>query len=132
MSSENTLTGRDGYMEVDGNRVARITNWAVNPSALMSEWGDSDSGGYTNRAPGRKDCPFTAEGKFDTTDAIYLLFEEGDIAAVVLNLDAAGRFWNFPRAACIDFNLVVDPDTDEVIGWTSSWGSDGVYAHPTL
>ena len=134
MSSENTLTGRNGYMEVGGHRVARVTNWAVNPSSLMSEWGDSDSGGYTNRAPGRRDCTFTAEGKFDTTggEAVYSLFQPGDIAAVVLNLDAGVRFWNFPRALCLDFNLVVDIDTEEVIGWTSSWGADGEFTPPTV
>jgi len=130
MSSENALTGRLGNFVVGAARVARTTQWAVNPTlASSSEWGDSDSGGFTNRAAGRKDATFTAEGKFDTTDEIFDLFQPEDVAIAVLWLDAT-RYWDFPRALCDDFNLTVDVDTQEVIGWTSSWGADGVYYYP--
>ena len=51
MSSENTLTGRNGKFVVGTTLVARLTQWAVNPTlAGTNEWGDSDSGGFTNRS----------------------------------------------------------------------------------
>ena len=135
MSSENTLTGRNGKFVVGASQVARTTQWAVNPTlAGTSEWGDSDSNGFTNRAAGRKDATFTAEGKFDNgdggADIIYVLFQPEDILIATLWLDNVSLYWDFPRALCTDFNLTVDIDTEEVIGWTSSWGADGVYHYP--
>jgi len=131
MTSENSLTGRNGKFVVDDTLVARVTQWAVNPTlASSSEWGDSDSAGYTNRAAGRRDATFTAEGKFDTSDEVYDLFQPEDIAACVLWLDASSLYWDFPRALCNDFNLTVNIDTEDVIGWTSNWGADGIFYRP--
>jgi len=130
MSSLNTLTGRLGEHQVEASLVARIKNWAVNPTlAGKSEWGDSDSGGYTSRAAGRKDCTFTTEGVYDTSDEVFDLFQEGDIVISVLWMNLT-LYWDFPRSLCDDFNLTVDVDTEEVIGWTSGWGADGVYYRP--
>jgi len=130
MSSETALTGRLGKFVVDGSLVARTTQWAVNPKlANSSEWGDSDSAGHTNRAAGRKDCTFSAEGKFDTDDEQYDLFQPGDIALAVLWLNAS-LYWYFTRALCSDFKLTVNIDTEEVIGWTSEWGEDGKSYYP--
>ena len=137
MSSANTLTGRNGVFKVDTGlvtpvAVARATQWAVNPTlASTNEWGDSDSGGYTNRSAGRKDATFTAEGKYDTTTEIYDTFESGDVAAAQLNLNA-GTYWDFPRALCNDFNMTINIDTEEVIGWTSGWGADGTFTKPSF
>jgi len=131
MSSENTLTGRNGKFVVAASLVARTTQWNVSPKqAGGSEWGDSDSAGYTNRSPGRRDCTFTAEGKYDTTDEVFDLFQPTDIATAVLWLNNVSLYWDFPRALCSDFNLVVNIDTEEVIGWTSSWGADGHFYYP--
>lgn len=132
MTSENTLTGRNGKFVVDDTLVARITKWDVNPKlASSNEWGDSDSGGYTNRSRGRKDATFNAEGKYDTTDEIFDLFQEGDIAECVLWLaNSAGLYYAFPRALCSEFSISTVVDTEEVIGWTSGWGADGIYYHP--
>jgi hypothetical protein len=131
MSSENTLSGKNGKFVVGTSQCARTTQWAVNPKiTTVSEWGDSDSEGYTNRLAGRKDATFTAEGKFDTSDEVYDLFDIGDIAIAVLWLDASALYWDFPRALCSDFNLTVNVDSGEVIGWTSSWGADGKFYFP--
>lgn len=135
MSSENTLTGRNGEFWVGGTQVARTTLWNVNPTlATTSEWGDSDSGGCTNRAAGRMDCTFTAEGKYDSLAAgnAFDLFQEGDIVEpAILYLDTGGSNWTFARALCMDFTMAVNMDTQEVIGWTSAWGSDGTYTRPS-
>jgi len=131
MSSLNTLTGRNGKFVVGTTLVSRITSWAVNPTlASSSEWGDSDSAGWTNRTAGRKDATFTAEGKYDTSNEVFDLFQPEDIVIAVLWLNALTLYWDFPRALCLDFNLTVDVDTQEVIGWTSNWGADGMVYYP--
>jgi len=130
MSSTNTLTGKLGKVTVDGSLVARITQWEVRPAlANTNEWGDSDSAGYTNRSPGRKDCTFTTEGKFDTTNEVYDLFQPGDSAQVTLWINAT-LYWDFPSALCTEFSLLVNVDTEEVVGWTASWGADGQFYYP--
>lgn len=130
MSSANTVTGRNGDFVVASTLVARCTQWAVNPKlASSSEWGDSDSAGFTNRAAGRKDATFTAEGKYDTTNEVFDLFQPEDIVISVLWLNNS-LYWDFPRAMNTDFNLMVNIDTEEVIGWTSAWGADGVFYFP--
>ena len=128
--SANTLTGRNGKFVVETSLVARITQWDVNPTlATSNEWGDSDSGGYTNRSAGRKDATFNAEGKFDTSDEVWDLFQPGDTVIAVLWMNAT-LYWDFPCALNNDFNLVVNIDSEEVIGWTSAWGSDGIWYAP--
>ena len=131
MSSLNTLTGRLGRHVVDDQLVARTTAWEVNKTlASKSEWGDSDSNGFTNRAPGRKDATYTTEGKFDTTDEVYDLLQPEDIVESVLWMNTTSLYWAFPRALVDDFSLSVNIDSEEVIGWTASCGADGVFYYP--
>jgi len=131
MVSTNTITGRFGRFVVGTTLVARATTWAVNPKlATSNAWGDSDSSGFTNRSAGRKDATFTSEGKYDSTAEVFDLFQPEDRGIVVLWLDNSSLYWDFPFALCEDFNLVVNIDTEEVTGWTSSWGADGVFYFP--
>lgn len=131
MTSATSLTGRNGKFVVQTSLVARTKNWSVNPTmASSSEWGDSDSGGYTNRAAGRRDATFDAEGVYDTNSEQFDLFVPGDIVICVLWLDATSLYYDFPRALCNDFSLTVDIDTEEVIGFSCSWGADGIYYYP--
>lgn len=130
-SSENTLTGVDGEFVVGTERVARTKKWTVNATlATKSEWGDSDTAGYTARAAGRKDATFTADGVYDTTDEVFDIFAPGDNLAATLWMDNTSLFWHFPCSLCTDFSVTVDMDTQEVIGWTSSWGADGIFYRP--
>lgn len=125
MSSETALTARNGHFKIENQIIARATQWAVNRSlATKSEWGDSDGGGWTNRAAGRRDCTFDSEGKYDTEDEQWDIFVPEDILAAELYMKEA-LFWYLPRALCLDFKLAVNIDTEEVIGWTSAWGADG-------
>ena len=85
MTSLNTLTGRNGKFVVDDTLVARITQWVVNAAlASKTEWGDSSTAGFTARASGRKDATFTAEGKYDTTDEVFDIFQSGDIMSSIV------------------------------------------------
>jgi len=127
MSSTSTLTGRGGSFSADGTAIARITQWSANPTlATSNEWGDSDSGGFTNRSAGRKDCTFNSEGKYDSGGSSYTLFEPEDVVLAILGTTGTPGF-NFPRALCNDFNISVNVDSEEVIGWTTSFGADGAY-----
>jgi hypothetical protein len=131
LTSENTLTGRNGKFVIDTSLVARVTQWTVNPTlATSNEWGDSDSAGYTNRSSGRRDATFDTEGKYDITDEVFDIFHPEDITIATLWMDATSLYWDFPRALCTDFNLTVNVDSEEVIGWTASHGADGIFYRP--
>ncbi len=76
------------------------------------------------------DATFTAEGRYDTTDEVFDLFQRGDIANATLWLQNTTLYWDFPRALNDAFSLTVNIDSEEVIGWTSGWGADGPFHHP--
>ena len=127
------LNGRNGKFVFDGDTIARTTKWDVNKTlATKSEWGDSDSAGYTNRVAGRKDATFDTEGKYDSTSEQFDIFQPEDIAEAILWMGAvpADLYWDFPRALCLDFKISVNIDSEEVIGWTSSFGADGIFYRP--
>lgn len=140
MTSVNTLTGRNGKFTLGTasttgahTAVARTSQWTVDPAlATKNEWGDSDSNGYTNRSAGRRDATFSAEGKYDSGTEVFDVFQPEDILAATLWLSGsvALLYYHFPIALCDTFNLVVNIDTEEVIGWTSSWGADGKFWRP--
>lgn len=105
--------------------------WSVNPTqASTSEWGDSDSAGFTNRAAGRKDLTAETEGKYDTASEVFDLFQPEDIVKLTLWLDNSSLYYALPRALCTDFSLSVDIDSEEVIAWSASWGADGIFYYP--
>lgn len=125
------ITGRNGKFVVGTTLVARLTQWTVNPAlASSSEWGDSDTAGYTARLAGRRDATFDAEGKYDTGNEVYDLFQPGDKAIAVLWMNNSTLYWDFPCALCTSFSLTIDVDTEEVVGWSSSWGADGIFYFP--
>jgi hypothetical protein len=139
MSSITTLSGRNGKVFIGPVNttgiitVARITNWTVNPRlAEAASWADSDTAGYQAKAPGAFDAAFSTEGKYDTVVPVWNLFQPGDKLIVELWLHPLVPLlrWQFPSAMCLDFLLVVDVDTEEVIGWSAEWGSDGVFYKP--
>lgn len=131
MTSATSLIGRNGKFVVGSTRIARTTQWQVNPKAgTSSEWADSDSQGYTNRAAGRHDATFTAEGKYDTAVEVFDLFMPNDIVLAVLWLDATSLYWYFGRALCTDFQMSVNVDSQEVLGWSASFGADGIFYKP--
>jgi len=124
------VTGVLGVFAVGTTRVARATQHAVSSKlASKSEWGDSDTAGYTARMPGRKDGTFTAEGKFDSGDEQYDLFQPGDKVIATLWMNAS-LYWDFPCAMNEDFSMTVNIDSQEVIGWNTNWGADGIFHYP--
>ena len=131
MTSATSVIGRNGKHVVGSSRVGRVKQWVVNRKlASESAWGDSDSNGFTNRAKGREDATFTSEGVYDTAVETFDLFKPGDITLSALWMNNVNLYWAFPRALNSDFQLTVNIDSQEVIGWTSSWGADGEFFHP--
>ena len=127
----NVLTGRNGEVVVESTRVSRVTMWSVNPTLdTSSDWGDSDGEGYTLRSAGRRGATADVEGKYATDNEVWDLFQPGDFAILVLWVDSTSLYWDFPSALCNDFNLSVDIDSEEVIGWTSTWANCGIYYYP--
>ena len=141
MSSEYTITGRNGSFLIDTTAVKRVTKWDCNPTlAAVNEWGDSDSAGYTNRSAGRYDCTFTVEGKFDTaSQASYIwsqiysgkTIEEVRLRISDVNINGHALSFFFPRALVTDYSMEVDIDTEAVVGWNIECGSDGLFDWPT-
>lgn len=124
------VTGKLGVFQVGTTRVARSKQFSVNTKlASKSEWGDSDTEGYTARMPGRKDGTFSANGVFDSSYEQYDVFAEGDKVEAILWLNTT-LYYDFPCAMCDDFSLQVNIDTQEVIGWSSNFGADGKYYKP--
>lgn len=142
MSSLYTTTGLFGRVFIDNLYLERVTLWSVNPTLDTStEWGDSDCNGYTARAAGRLGATCEVEGKMSVAPGTlhYNIFAIDNSTGrfpskqphgnVTLFIDAT-HYWYFPRALMTDFNLSVNVDTEEVVGWTSSWGNDGVFYRP--
>ena len=129
MSGTTAVSGEIGKAVVDGDLIARLTEWTINEESSESAWGDSDSAGYTNRKAARKDATGTIGGKLDSSDYAYNIFRPGDICKLVL-WENASRYWVFPSSLIKNFKLTFNPDTKEVVGWTADWGADGIYYAP--
>jgi len=128
-SSSSARTGELGKVVVDDTLVARITQWSFNPTAAESAWGDSDSGGYTNRVAARKDGTGSMTGKFDTDSKVYDLFMPGDTVKIVL-WESATDYWVLECALITSFTVTYDQDSKEVVEWSADFGADGKYYYP--
>lgn len=127
--SSSALAGTDGNVVVNSTRIARITQFSVNHSVQTTVWGDSDSAGYQNTKGTRKGATGAFEGKFSTDHVVYELFSPGE--GVALNLfENATRAWVFPCVVITEFSMTVNVDSQEVVGWSASFSSDGIFYRP--
>lgn len=131
MTSATSITARAGKLVIDDTLIARLTKWDVTSTlATKNEWGDSDGGGYTNRSAGRKDGTSECEGKYDTASEIWDIVAPEDIVEEVLWINATTLYWAFPRALCSDFKLSINVSDEEVVGYSASFGADGIFYYP--
>ncbi len=128
-SSDSVRRGNLGKAEVEGTSVARITEWELTRTVGETEWGDSDSAGFTNRVAGREDCTGSLTGKFDNDEPVYSIFDVGDTVELVL-WENTTSYWDFPCALIRSFNISYNMDTKEAIGWKADWGADGQFYRP--
>lgn len=124
------VCGSEGVVGVNGTRVCRITEWSFNPTFTnITEFGDSDSQGYTNRACGRKDGSGSFSGRLDTGQHPTSLFLPGDVVNLTL-WETASTYWNIPRALITSFEVTFDNDAKEPVSWTAEFVPDGIYYAP--
>ena len=106
---------------VGGTLVARLTTWSFTENVSMSEWGDSDSAGFTNRKVARRDATGGLAGKLDKTSPVYNVFRAGDSGIILVlwmdSLDAVpDEYWYFTCIVVSGFALEFDQDGKEVVG----------------
>jgi hypothetical protein len=129
-------TGRNGKVVIGGALMARATTWSINASVGETAWGDSGSEGYTNRKETRYDATGTIEGKFDEVSKVYGLAPstghlQGYVTSLVLwETTEAKTYWNFPCALIQTYQQQVNMDTQEVVGFSMTYGSDGKFWRP--
>lgn len=129
-NSVGAVCGSDGVAVVGSTRVCRLTSWSFNPTASSSEWGDSDSAGYTNVKNARKAGTGSIAGKLEVTQKPHkALFLPGDTVKLVL-WESQSEYWYLARAHINSYNLTFDQDSKEVVEWTADFASDGKYYRP--
>lgn len=130
-NSTTARNGCEGKVVVAGQLIARITSFSIQESVGETAWGDSDSGGFTNRKAGRRDATINFGGKFDTNKKIYNLMRVGDNVKLVLWESTTDTdYWVFPCVLIQSFQVDVNTDTKEVITWSATAGADGIYYYP--
>lgn len=129
-NSVGAVCGSDGVVAVGTVRVCRLTNWSFNPTTSASEWGDSDSAGFTNRKNARKDGTGTLTGKLEDTQKPHQdLFMPGDTVLLAL-WENASEYWYIGRALITSYTVTFDQDSKEVVEWSADFGADGRYYRP--
>ena len=110
------ISGKDGSV----GSYAEITDWSLSLSSNNSSYASSDTAGWKKRVAGTKDVSGSMSGKWNGTAQVAA----GDeISGLVLNLDATQ---SYTMDACIDtFNIEVDIDDGEIIGWSADFSIRG-------
>lgn len=128
------ISGKNGSVETtsgsgggDGAQ-AEITGWTFNTTSNNPSWASSTNPGYKKRVAGVKDATGTINGKYNAANAIFDTLAPGVTATLTLKLDS-GNYYTVP-AIIDDFNLEVDMDNGDVVGWTANFSSNGAWANP--
>ena len=134
MSGTTAISGKNGKVVVASTLITRLTMWRLNVVSGTSAWGDSESEGFTNRIATRIDGTGSIGGKFDTNRKPYNVFNPGNVVTLALWLGgaagASNGYYAFPSAVITSFDLEVNQDTQEVVGWTANFEADGRFYYP--
>lgn len=128
-SNASVARGNAGKVEVDDNLIARIKQWSLTTTSAPQAFGDSDSGGYTNRVPGRLDATGSLTGVYDMDDPVYDLFVPGDVVELVL-WERTAKYWAFPCVVMDNFRVTFNMDTKEAVEWSADFAADGIFYAP--
>jgi len=154
MGSVGAITGRHGAVYIQlplttqtwyWTEIARITSWTINQKPIsVTKWADSDTGGFVWNAPGPREATITTVGKFQIGIlSQWNMFRGGDYAALRLFVDNRDPFedgisveealrradrYEINPALCTEYNLTMNIDTEEVVGWTAEWVSCGEFS----
>lgn len=127
---ENAITGANGNVVCDNIRIARITNWTLTASVGETTFADSDSGGFTNRLPTRKEITGSADFKFDTNFPQHDRIREGECCHLVLFINAT-FYWDIPVALITSLSITTNVEDLEVVEGTFEFASSGQYYAPS-
>jgi hypothetical protein len=132
--SETARSGEGGKVVAENTLIARVMEWSINPTSSETAWGDSDSGGYTNRKKARLDATGSLSGKLDDDDEVWDVLEVGDTVSLDLWVDGNDpnpvTYWHFPCVLIQNFAIGANMDTKEVMEWSADFGADGIFYRP--
>lgn len=128
-NSSTIRTSKASVVVIDDVLMLRVRNVTQNPNSTVFEWGDSDSGEFTNTIGTRKKTTGTISGLFDEDQRLYDIVREGQTSKLIIWEDATD-YWAFPCALLTNVNFTYDQDTKNPIEWAFDFGSDGVYFAP--
>lgn len=128
-SCPTATTGVNGNVVCGGTRLARITNWTITASTGETTFADSDSGGYTERAPTRREATGSVDFKYDDSFEQWERIREGECCVLCLFVDAT-HYWHLPVALIQNLTINVNIEDQEVIDGSFDYASSGIYYAP--
>lgn len=128
------ISGKDGSVELTGapagdGAQAEITGWTLNTSSNNPSWASSTNPGYKKRVAGVKDCNGSISGKYNSDNVLFDSLLPGVSVTLTLKLSGSAGFYAVP-ALIDDFNLEVDMDNGDVVGWTANFSGNGAWTVP--
>ena len=122
-------TGLNGNVLCGSTRLARITNWTITASTGETTFADSDSSGYTQRAPTRREATGSVDFKYDNSFEMWERVREGECCALTLFVDLT-HYWYIPVALIQNLTINVNIEDLEVIDGSFDFASSGIYYAP--
>jgi len=123
------LNGSNGSLSCDGVRLARLTAWSATATSGTNDFADSDSGGYTQTFPTRRQITGSADFKISTDFPQWDRLREGECCDLVLNLNST-LYIDIPIAVITSFAINVNIEDLEVEEGTIEFSSSGRYYMP--
>lgn len=119
------ISGVGGSVD-SGSELAEITTWTFTTTSNNSAWASSTNPGYKKRVGGVRDCSGTVNGKFNGDLTDYDDLEAGASVTLTLKINAT-HYYTVP-ALVDEFNLEVDMDNGEVVGWSLNFSGNGAWS----
>lgn len=130
------ISGKNGSVETtsgsgggDGAQ-AEITGWTFNTTSNNPSWASSTNPGYKKRVAGVKDGNGTISGKYDSSNTLFDTLEPGVTVTLTLKINATGSNYYVVPAIIDEFNIEVDMDNGDVVGWTANFSTNGEWSEP--
>jgi len=122
------ISGIKGKVSVGGD-LAEITGWTFNPTSNNPSWASVTNDGYKTRVAGAKDGTGSCQGKYDPGNSVITTLGVGKKVTMLLYIDDT-RSYSVP--AIIDsFEIEVDADDGEAVGWSCDFSTRGKWTDPT-
>lgn len=128
-NSSTIRTSKASKIVIDDVLVLRMRSASLNPTTNVFEWGDSDSGEYSNSIGTRRKCSGTVGGLFDENQKPYSIVRENQIAKLVL-WENTTDYWVLVCALISNYQQTLDQDTKNPIEWSFDYQNDGIYYAP--